>query len=40
MLWCSAVSVGGFSHDYIWDILNSEVLDKIAEDVINNWMSA
>ena len=40
MLWCSAVAIGGFSHDYIWDILNSEVLDQIAEDVISNWMSA
>ncbi len=37
--WCSIVAVGGFSHDYIWDILNSEVTDKIAEDVINNWNS-
>ena len=38
-LWCSAVAIGGFGHDYIWDILNSEVLDKIAEGVINNWLS-
>ena len=39
-LWCSAVAIGGFGHDYIWDILNSEVLDKIAEGVINNWLGA
>ena len=39
-LWCSAVAIGGFGHDYIWDILNSEVLDKIAEGVIDNWLSA
>ena len=36
-LWCSVVSVGGFKHDYIWDILNSEVLDDIAEGLINKW---
>lgn len=40
MLWCSAVAIGGFGHDYIWDILNSEVLDEIAEGVINNWLGA
>ena len=39
-LWCSAVAIGGFGHDYIWDILNSEVLDKIANGVINNWLGA
>ena len=39
-LWCSAVAIGGFGHDYIWDILNSDVLDKIAEGVINNWLGA
>ena len=37
--WCSIVAIGGFHYDYIWDILNSEVKDKIAEDVINNWFS-
>ena len=37
--WCSIVAVGGFKHDYIWDILNSEVKDKIAEDIINKWYS-
>ena len=39
-LWCSVVAIGGFGHDYIWDILNSEVLDKIAEKVINKWVGA
>ena len=38
-VWCSIVAIGGFHHDYIWDILNSEVTDKIAEGVINNWFS-
>lgn len=35
--WCSIVAVGGFHHDYIWDILNSDVTDKIAEGVISIW---
>ena len=39
-LWCSAVAIGGFAHDYIWDILNSKVLDGIAENVISNWVSS
>ncbi len=34
-VWCSLITVGGFRYDYIWDILNSEVTDKIAEGVIN-----
>lgn len=37
--WCSIVAIGGFKHDYIWDILNSEVKDKIAEEIIINWYS-
>ena len=37
--WCSIVAIGGFHHDYIWDILNSEVKDKIVEDLIINWNS-
>ena len=36
-VWCSIVAVGGFHHDYIWDILNSEVTDGIAEGVISIW---
>ncbi len=39
-LWCSAVAIGGFAHDYIWDILNSQVLDGIAENVISNWANS
>ena len=39
-LWCSVVTTGGFKHDYIWDILSSEVLDKIVEDVIGNWKNS
>ena len=38
-VWCSIITVGGFRYDYIWDILNSEVTDKIAEKVINKWNS-
>jgi hypothetical protein len=38
-VWCSLITVGGFRYDYIWDILNSEVTDKIAEGVINKWNS-
>ena len=39
-LWCSIVVMGGFHYDYIWDILNSEVTDEIARQVIANWNSA
>ena len=35
-VWCSIITVGGVRYDYIWDILNSGVTDKIAEGVINN----
>ena len=36
-LWCSIITTGGFHYDYIWDILNSEVKDQIAEEIINKW---
>lgn len=36
-VWCSIITVEGFRYDYIWDILNSEVTDKIAEGVITKW---
>lgn len=36
-LWCSIVVLGGFHYDYIWDILNSEVKDEIAGQVISKW---
>ena len=35
--WASIVAVGGFHYDYIWDILNSEVTDEIATELINQW---
>ena len=38
-VWCSIITVDGVRYDYIWDILNSEVTDKIAEGVINKWNS-
>lgn len=36
-LWCSMVVMGGFRYDYIWDILNSELTDEIANQIINKW---
>jgi hypothetical protein len=36
-LWCSIVAMGGFHYDYIWDILNSDVRDEIATQVIGKW---
>lgn len=36
-LWCSMVVMGGFQYDYIWDILNSELTDEIASQIINKW---
>lgn len=36
-LWCSIVVMGGFHYDYIWDILNSDVRDEIAGQLINKW---
>lgn len=36
-LWCQVVVMGGFKYDYIWDILNSDVRDEIANKVINKW---
>ena len=35
--WASAVAIGGFHYDYIWDILNSEVTDEIANGLIKQW---
>lgn len=35
--WCSCVAIGGFAHDYIWDILNSDVTNAIAEGLITKW---
>ena len=39
LFWSKCVSLGGFRYDYIWDILNSDVYDGIAKDIINNWTS-
>lgn len=39
-LWCSIVVMGGFHYDYIWDILNSEVKDEIANQVITKWFNS
>lgn len=39
-LWCSIVATGGFHYDYIWDILNSDVKDEIAEQVIDKWFNS
>jgi hypothetical protein len=36
-IWCSIVTTGGFRHDYIWDILNSDVTDAIAGEIIGKW---
>lgn len=38
-LWCSIVAMGGFHYDYIWDILNSDVKDEIAGQVIDKWFN-
>lgn len=38
-LWCSIVVMGGFHYDYIWNILNSDVKDEIANKVITKWNS-
>lgn len=35
LFWSKCVSLGGFRYDYIWDILNSDVYDGIAKDIIN-----
>ena len=36
-LYCYLVTDCGWKPDYIWEILNSEVKDAIAENVINKW---
>lgn len=37
LFWSRCVDIGGFKYDYIWDILNSDVLDGIAHDLIGEW---
>lgn len=36
-LYCQLVTDYGWKVDFIWEILNAEVTDAIARDVINNW---
>ena len=36
--WCSYVMESGFKYYYIWDILNSDVTDEIANGLINQWI--
>lgn len=35
--WSRCITMGGFHYDFIWDILNSQVTDAIAKEVINKW---
>lgn len=35
--WGKCVAIGGFEYDYIWDILNSDVLNGIVENAVNLW---
>lgn len=37
LFWSRCVSLGGFKYDYIWDILNSDVYEGIANDLIGKW---
>ena len=37
LFWSRCVSIGGFKYDYIWDILNSDALEGIANDIIGKW---
>lgn len=35
--WGKCVAIGGFEYDYIWDILNSDVMNGIVENAVNLW---
>lgn len=37
LFWSRCVDIGGFKYDYIWDILNSDVYEGIAHDIIGEW---
>ena len=37
LFWSRCVDIGGFKYDYVWDILNSDVYDGIAHDIIGEW---
>lgn len=35
--WCRCIVLGGFHYDFIWEILNSKMLDEIARGLIGDW---
>lgn len=35
--WSRCITIGGFHYDFIWEILNSDVTDAIAKEVITRW---
>ena len=37
LFWSRCVDIGGFKYDYIWDILNSDALEGITNDIIGKW---
>lgn len=37
--WGNCVAIGGFEYDYIWDILNSDVMNGIVDDAVSLWDS-
>ena len=37
LFWSRCVDIGGFKYDYVWDILNSDVYESIANDLIGKW---
>lgn len=37
LFWSRCVDIGGFKYDYVWDILNSDVYEGIANDLIGKW---
>lgn len=37
LFWSRCVDIGGLKYDYIWDILNSDALEGITNDIIGKW---
>ena len=37
LFWSRCVDIGGFKYDYVWDILNSDVYEGIANDLLGKW---
>lgn len=35
--WGKCVAIGGFEYDYIWDILNSDVMNGIVDNAVSLW---